>query len=218
RRQQISDTVLMDAQKKWPAIISEIIHYHRLGRPVLIGTRSVTMSNHLASMLQMRDLPYQLLNATRHHEENAIIARAGEAGRITIATNMAGRGTDIKLGEGINALGGLHVIATERHTSDRIDKQLFGRCGRQGNRGSVHAFIAIDDELFRRFIPLSLRLFLWHLLTRKIPGGGQLALWLLRFSQKRAQRQTYQQRLAVLRSDTKMEESLSFGSSHRSLP
>ncbi|UCH46878.1 MAG: prepilin peptidase, partial [Betaproteobacteria bacterium] len=124
------------------------IEMHRaLGRPVLIGTRSVQASEHLAGLLDEKGLPYSLLNARQDKDEAEIIALAGEPGRITVATNMAGRGTDIQLAAGIGDKGGLHVIATEMHDSGRIDRQLFGRCGRQGDLGSCEAILAVEDDL-----------------------------------------------------------------------
>src|SRR6185436_2044275 len=118
-------------QSKWLAIAEEVKRLHTTGRPVLIGTRNVLASEHIASLLDGRGLPYRLLNAIRLQEEANIISLAGQKNQITIATNMAGRGTDIKLGSGVPEIGGLHVIATERHESGRVDRQLFGRSARQ---------------------------------------------------------------------------------------
>jgi preprotein translocase subunit SecA len=122
-----------------------------------VGTRSVAASEALARRLGERGLDCQVLNAVRHAEEARIVARAGESGRITIATNMAGRGTDIMLGKGAAATGGLHVIATEPNESGRVDRQLFGRAGRQGNPGSARRFASMEDDLLRRFLPEPLR-------------------------------------------------------------
>ncbi|MGD8789158.1 MAG: preprotein translocase subunit SecA [Burkholderiales bacterium] len=136
-------------EDKWRAVIESIEKHRALGRPVLIGTRSVGASEHLAGLLDAEGLPYALLNARQDKDEAEIISLAGEPGRITVATNMAGRGTDIKLASGVGDKGGLHVIATERHDSGRIDRQLFGRCGRQGDHGSCEAILAIEDDLVR---------------------------------------------------------------------
>jgi preprotein translocase subunit SecA len=125
------------------------------GRPVLVGTRSVEASEHLAALLDKAQLPYRLLNARQDRDEAEIVAGAGEAACVTVATNMAGRGTDIKLGAGVAEKGGLHVIATELHDSGRIDRQLFGRCGRQGDPGSCEAILAIEDDLVESYLPLA---------------------------------------------------------------
>lgn len=137
------------AQDKWIAVIESIRKHRDLGRPVLIGTRSVATSEHLASLLDAEGLPYSLLNARQDKDEAEIVALAGEPGRITVATNMAGRGTDITLLPGVGEKGGLHVIATELHDSGRIDRQLYGRCGRQGDHGSCEAILAVEDDLVR---------------------------------------------------------------------
>jgi preprotein translocase subunit SecA len=135
------------ADDKWKAVIESIEKHRAMGRPVLIGTRSVSASELLAGLLDAEGLPYSLLNARQDKDEAEIVALAGEPGRITVATNMAGRGTDIQLAVGVSDKGGLHVIATELHDSGRIDRQLFGRCGRQGDPGSCEAILAIEDDL-----------------------------------------------------------------------
>jgi preprotein translocase subunit SecA len=117
-------------------LVEEIVRLHAEGRPVLVGTRSIATSEELAQKLTAHGMAFSLLNASRHREEARIISEAGQAGRITIATNMAGRGTDIKLGAGVAAMGGLHVVATERHESHRIDRQLYGRAA-AGDAGSA---------------------------------------------------------------------------------
>jgi preprotein translocase subunit SecA len=122
---------------------------HKQGRPVLIGTRSVEASEHLSGLLAQKGLSHQLLNARQDAGEARVIAQAGKAGRITVATNMAGRGTDIKLEASVEEMGGLHVIATELHEARRIDRQLFGRCGRQGDRGTCEAILSLEDDLAR---------------------------------------------------------------------
>src|SRR5262249_6351365 len=122
----------------------------RCSRPTalpLVGTRSVAASEHLSAMLAAIDLPHRVLNARQDKEEADIVGRAGELGRITVATNMAGRGTDIRLARGVAERGGLHVLATERHEAGRIDRQLAGRCGRQGDPGSHEAFVSLEDRI-----------------------------------------------------------------------
>ena len=120
---------------------------HATGRPVLIGTRSIDKSEKLSAMLTAAGIPHQVLNARQIAAEAEIISEAGQAGRVTVSTNMAGRGTDIRLGEGIAELGGLHVICTEMHDAARVDRQLIGRCGRQGDPGSYRQYLSLDDDI-----------------------------------------------------------------------
>jgi preprotein translocase subunit SecA len=147
RRTRCPNRYFGRSEEKWKAVVRRIEEHRAAGRPVLIGTRSVSASEHLASILDAEGLPYNLLNARQDKDEAEIVAHAGEPGCITVATNMAGRGTDIKLAPGVGENGGLHVIATELHDSGRIDRQLFGRCGRQGDLGSCEAILAIEDDL-----------------------------------------------------------------------
>ena len=150
-RQDANDSVYKTRREKYNAVLHEIQEIHALGRPILVGTISVEVSEHLARMLKRAGIVHSVLNAKYHQQEAEIVARAGQRGSVTIATNMAGRGTDIKLGPGIADLGGLHVLATERHEARRIDRQLRGRCARQGDPGSSHFFIALEDDLMRLF-------------------------------------------------------------------
>jgi preprotein translocase subunit SecA len=161
-------------------------------------------------MLAEKGFQFNLLNAVRHREEAQIVAAAGEEGRITIATNMAGRGTDIKLGRTVAGMGGLHVIATERHESGRIDRQLFGRCARQGDPGSAQAFMSFEDELIRRFVPGAMRSRLASGVKGRAPGAKKLAEAALGHAQRAAQSQAFRQRRNVLQMDTWLEEALSF--------
>ncbi|MDO4571545.1 MAG: helicase-related protein [Planctomycetia bacterium] len=147
RRIKLPTRVFGDSGEKYRAIVSEIEELHAEGRPVLIGTRSIDKSLTIAELLDEKNIEYQILNAYHVEEEAEIVARAGQIGRVTVSTNMAGRGTDIRLGDGVEDLGGLHVICTEMHESARIDRQLIGRCGRQGDPGSYRQYLALDDEL-----------------------------------------------------------------------
>jgi preprotein translocase subunit SecA len=151
QRKDANDSVYKTKREKYNAVIKEIKDVHAKGRPILVGTISVEVSELLSRMLKREGIIHSVLNAKYHQQEAEIIARAGQRGAVTIATNMAGRGTDIKLGEGVAALGGLHVLATERHESRRIDRQLRGRCARQGDPGSSHFFISLEDDLMRLF-------------------------------------------------------------------
>lgn len=147
RRKRLRDLVLPTAAEKWQRVLASAVEVHRQGRPVLIGTRSVAASEHLGGIFAGAGLDFQLLNAKQDEAEAAIIAGAGEPGRITIATNMAGRGTDIKLAAGIAEAGGLHVIITEIHDAARVDRQLVGRCARQGDNGTCQAILSLEDRM-----------------------------------------------------------------------
>jgi preprotein translocase subunit SecA len=150
-RKDSHDTVYKTKREKFGAVLKEITDIHQQGRPILVGTISVETSEHLSRMLKKAGIIHSVLNAKYHQQEAEIVARAGQRGSVTIATNMAGRGTDIKLGQGVQDIGGLHVIGTERHEARRIDRQLRGRCARQGDPGSSHFFISLEDDLMRLF-------------------------------------------------------------------
>ena len=204
-RKQHQRVVTADEASKWHAVMEEIKSIHHQGRPILIGTRNVHVSEKIGEMLAEAGLSYQILNATRLSEEAMIVARAGEKGRITVATNMAGRGTDIKLEPDVSALGGLHVIATEPHETGRVDRQLFGRCGRQGDPGTARMFASLEDEIISKTLKGSQKSYPITVLSSLLPRPlmVDLAQWI---SEKRS----YKQRLAVLRADRWLEESLSF--------
>ncbi len=150
-RKDHHDLVYKTAREKYNAIIDEAERLVKENRPVLVGTTTVEISELLSRMLNMRNIPHQVLNAKLHQKEADIVAEAGKAGTVTIATNMAGRGTDIKLGEGVKEAGGLAIIGTERHDSRRVDRQLRGRSGRQGDPGSSQFFVSLEDQLMRLF-------------------------------------------------------------------
>jgi preprotein translocase subunit SecA len=150
-RKDASDLVFKSEKAKFETVVDEIIAEHAKGRPVLVGTRSIEKSEILAAMLRRKGVECNVLNAKYHEQEAEIIKDAGQPAQVTIATNMAGRGTDIKLGEGVAANGGLHIIGTERHESRRIDNQLRGRAGRQGDPGSTRFYISLEDEVMRLF-------------------------------------------------------------------
>jgi preprotein translocase subunit SecA len=210
RRRGVPDRIFLSAEAKWDAVVARIAEIHMQGRPILVGTRSVAVSEHLARLLSGRGLPHQVLNARQDREEAAIIAQAGQPGRITVATNMAGRGTDIRLGPGVVELGGLHVIATERHESGRIDRQLFGRCGRQGDPGSYEAVTSLDDELV---VAYGRGVWRW-LASLAATGGRPLPRWLARLvirnAQRTAERLHSRIRRDLLRADEQMETALAF--------
>ncbi len=152
------DVIYKTEQSKFEAVIDEIVEMNKQGRPILVGTVSVEKSERLAKMLERRGLKHNVLNAKQHEREAAIVAEAGQPKAVTIATNMAGRGTDIVLGQGVTDVGGLHIIGTERHESRRIDNQLRGRAGRQGDPGSSKFFISLEDDLMKIFGPAADRI------------------------------------------------------------
>ncbi len=149
QRKALPTRVFGSGEAKWEAILQEVRQMHEAGRPVLVGTRSIDKSILLSELLKAAGIPHQVLNAHEVAQEAEIVAEAGHARRVTVATNMAGRGTDIKLGEGVAEKGGLHVICTEMHDARRIDRQLYGRCGRQGDPGTYRQYLALDDEILR---------------------------------------------------------------------
>ncbi len=150
-RKDMPDFIYRTQREKYQAIVEAIKELHASGQPVLVGTISIETSELLSSLLKRERVPHAVLNAKHHAEEAAIVAQAGQRGRVTIATNMAGRGTDIVLGEGVRELGGLHILGTERHESRRIDNQLRGRSGRQGDPGSSRFYLSLEDNLMRIF-------------------------------------------------------------------
>ncbi len=207
QRQQWPDRIFARAADKWTAIADEVERIHRERRPILIGTRSVEASEHLSELLNQRRLHHEVLNAVRHEEEAHIIEKAGQAGAITVATNMAGRGTDIKLGPGVRELGGLHVILTERHTARRVDRQFIGRSGRQGDVGSAQTFMSLEDDLIVRYLPTLSSL----LRQRYANHRGELSRSLVRFfayAQRKATRQAMAVRLMMIQHDHDLEQSL----------
>ncbi|HEY8403537.1 MAG TPA: preprotein translocase subunit SecA [Flavobacteriales bacterium] len=150
-RKDMEDKVYKTKREKYNAVIEEIVELRNAGRPVLVGTTTVEVSELLSKMLRLRGIDHQVLNAKLHQKEAEIVALAGRAGTVTIATNMAGRGTDIKLGPGVKEAGGLAIIGTERHDSRRVDRQLRGRAGRQGDPGSSQFYVSLEDDLMRLF-------------------------------------------------------------------
>jgi preprotein translocase subunit SecA len=150
-REDLSDVIYKNEKGKFQAIVEKIKELRKAGRPVLVGTVAIEKSEALSEALSKAGIPHEVLNAKHHEKEAQIIADAGQKGAVTIATNMAGRGTDIKLGEGVKGLGGLYIIGTERHEARRIDNQLRGRSGRQGDPGTSQFYVSLEDELMRRF-------------------------------------------------------------------
>jgi preprotein translocase subunit SecA len=211
RRTFLPDQVYTDADQKWKAIVQTIADLHETGRPVLIGTRSVEASELLSRYLADREMPHSVLNARQDKEEARIIADAGNLGRITVATNMAGRGTDIRLGPGISDLGGLHVIATERHDARRIDRQLFGRCGRQGDPGSCAAMISLEDDLMTVYLDKMMQ---WAAKPAFRKQGTVMSRWagnlVFHMAQRSAEKLHSRTRKNLLKMDDQIGQSLAF--------
>ncbi|MBN2060014.1 MAG: preprotein translocase subunit SecA [Deltaproteobacteria bacterium] len=206
QRRILQDCIYPAAEKKWNAVMHSVSDIHGSGRPVLVGTRSVDDSEHLSRLMTQAGLPHRVLNARQDQEEAEIIADAGQRGNITVATNMAGRGTDISLGKGVAELGGLHVIATERHEAGRIDRQLFGRCGRQGDPGSCEAILSLEDELLMTYIGRTVRWILKNILGKP---RGITARWFAQPILRRAQRFAEKQHAGIRHDLLKMDEQLS---------
>lgn len=197
QRETWPDRVFGTSEAKWHAVVAEVAELHQQGRPVLIGTRSIDKSEDLSKLLAGAGIEHDVLNAHRHAEEAEIVARAGHFGKVTVATNMAGRGTDIKLGEGVDELGGLHVICTELHESARIDRQLIGRCARQGDAGSYRQFMSLDDDIIRAgFGPQIAKRY--QALGQRQSADFHRFARLLRSAQAKVERQHYRQRRLLL--------------------
>lgn len=197
-------------ESKLQALVEDIYHVHKLGQPVLVGTRSVDMSEEIAQLCRQQGMVCQVLNALRHAEEAAIVAQAGQLGAITIATNMAGRGTDIRLGSGVVVLGGLYVICAEPQHSARLDRQLYGRACRQGDPGQGRTYACCDDLLYRRFVSSS-RQRLWGWLWRgTFPWRHLLLRWQVRRLQQRSEALAAGQRQAIQAKDDWLNKNLIF--------
>jgi len=206
RRVELADRYLGTAAAKWAAIAREAARRHAAGQPLLVATRTIRDSHLLADELRSAGVPHQLLNGVQDADEASIIAGAGQAGAVTIATNMAGRGTDIKLTAAARESGGLHVIGGEHHDSRRVDRQLAGRAARQGDPGSCQFFVSGDDALLRRFAPRLSRA-LQQIGPR--PGGlGRGYASALRRAQRRAERHSYRQRCRLCQQEQWLDDLL----------
>ena len=197
-RQHLPSVVLLDSQAKWSAIVDEIRGMVALGRPVLVGTRSIDKSEQLSQLLTAAGIDHQVLNARQIAAEAEIVAQAGQRGRVTVSTNMAGRGTDVRLGEGVAELGGLHVIATELHETERIDRQLIGRCGRQGDPGTVRQYVSLDDELLQSGLGSPAAERLRGKLSSQARDIPATVLRYFRTAQQRVERRQFRNRKALL--------------------
>jgi preprotein translocase subunit SecA len=198
------DLLYPTSRAKWQGIAEQVAELHKSGRPVLVGTRSVADSEHISGLLNEAGIQHSVLNARQNRTEAEIVAQAGQPGRVTVATNMAGRGTDIRLAPGVGEAGGLFVIASERHEAGRIDRQLFGRSGRQGDPGEGQAMVSLDDELVRSvFGSLLDRLRSGHL-------PGWLGRMLFSWAQRTTERRHSAIRKRLLHSDESLQDLLAF--------
>lgn len=206
-RTDFNDEIYMTEREKYNAILKEVTEAHNQGRPILIGTDSVEVSEKLSRIFKQNKLPHTVLNAKQHEQEAEIVAQAGKKGSITVATNMAGRGTDIKLAEGISSLGGLYVIGTTRHQSRRTDRQLRGRCARQGDPGSSKFYVSFEDSLLRLFASPRMTAILQRF---RPPEGEPISASILNKSietaQKRVEQRNYTMRKHTLEYDDVMNK------------
>jgi len=206
-RQDLPDVVYRTEEGKFRAVVEEIVARHAQGQPVLVGTISIEKSERLSGMLDRRGIPHQVLNAKYHEREAEIVAGAGQRGMVTIATNMAGRGTDIVLGDGVPELGGLHIIGTERHESRRIDNQLRGRAGRQGDPGSSQFFISLEDDLMRLFGSENIMGLMDKLgMDDSVPIASKLVSRTIENAQRRVENRNFEIRKHVLEYDDVMNQ------------
>ncbi len=206
-RQDMPDIIYKTENAKFRHVVEEIARRHEKGQPVLVGTISIENSELLSDMLKKLGIPHKVLNAKHHAEEAEIVARAGEHGAVTIATNMAGRGTDIVLGDGVPQTGGLHIIGTERHESRRIDNQLRGRAGRQGDPGSSQFFLSLEDELMRRFGSENIMGMMDRLgLEEDQPIESKMVSRAVESAQKRVEGNNFDMRRIVLQYDDVMNQ------------
>ena len=200
-----TDLIYMSTKAKYNAIANEIEERHKKGQPILVGTISIETSELLSNLLTKKHIKHNVLNAKQHAREAEIVANAGQMGAVTIATNMAGRGTDIKLGEGVVELGGLCVLGTERHESRRIDNQLRGRSGRQGDPGYTRFFLSTEDDLMRRFGSEKFKTLLGYMVNQKdgseIPLENKMFAGFVESAQKKIEGTNYESREAVLKYD-----------------
>ncbi|WP_109722876.1 hypothetical protein [Fulvimonas soli] len=209
RRTRLPDRVCADSSLRWREVARRAREVAAGGRPVLVGTRSVEASERLGALLREEGVEHTVLNARQDKAEAEAVALAGLPGRITVATNMAGRGTDIKLDPRAEQAGGLHVILTEFHESARVDRQLFGRCARQGDPGTTEAIVSVDDELFRRFAPAASRVLMKRLVSGMRTSRRWLRAWVT-LVQQRAERHYRAQRAATQRQDSEWVRALGF--------
>ena len=210
QRKQMPDKIFVNADDKWNEIVGTVRSLHQQQRPILIGTRSVADSEHLDRLLTAASLPHDVLNARQDQEEAQIIAQAGQPGRITVATNMAGRGTDIRLAPGVADAGGLYVLATSRHEARRIDRQLSGRGGRQGDPGGFQTIMSLQDELVKEYFGETLA----GLFSRWKKGSKPLPLWIgkpiVGYAQSAAERHHGKIRRELLKLDDNLGDMLAF--------
>ena len=211
RLTQLAQQLYFKRRYRWRAVVKRVIEMRKMGRPILIGTDSVEDSEALARSLKRAQIPHEVLNARQDSEEANIVSNAGAFAQVTVTTNMAGRGTDIPLAEGVAEKGGLHVICCQHNTSRRIDRQLRGRCARQGDPGSVETLLSLEDALMVRY--LSPRMIKWLQKTQDItqPLPYWLGILLTTIPQRLEERRQRDLRARMRRHDRQMQQWLAIG-------
>jgi len=207
RRRADRERVYPTVAAKWQAVAERVRELHQSQRPVLLGTSSVADSEHLSRLLRAQGLKHAVLNARQDEPEAEIVAKAGQPGAITVATNMAGRGTDIHLAPQVVESGGLHGIATSRNEARRFDRQLYGRCGRQGDPGSFEPILSLEDEILKKYLPQALITALQTCIRWRLPVPGGL---FTRIAQFVAERHHARRRHRLMELDQRLKEVLAF--------
>jgi len=207
QRTAVADRSYPTVEQKWQAVADRVREVRETGRPVLVGTSSVEDSEQLSRVLNEAGIAHTVLNARQDKVEAEIVARAGKAGAVTVATNMAGRGTDIRLATGVADRGGLHVIAADRNEARRVDRQLFGRCARQGDPGSYEVILSLQDEILKKYFPQTLILPTRGIARLGIPVPAGL---MMRIAQRFAERHHAGMRRNLLKTDEKLKETMAF--------
>jgi preprotein translocase subunit SecA len=210
RRILQSERIYRNESAKKQALLKRVKKLYQLRRPVLIGTCSVEESEQVSEWLEQEQIPHRVLNAKQDQQEAEIIAGAGQLKAITVATNMAGRGTDIGLGPGVSELGGLHVIALSRNPSRRVDRQLYGRCARQGDPGSAEAILSLQDSTLEQFYSSAMLSLLSKFCTENRPIPNILANWILRLPQQKNEKEQRRIRNMLLKQDRQLRRTLAF--------
>jgi len=209
-RKTLGHVIYLNSEEKYKAILNAVRTFYNKGNPVLLGTRSVEESEKISLLFSEQNIKHQILNARQNRQEAEKIAQAGESGFVTVATNMAGRGTDILLSDKARARGGLHVIIVDQNESVRVDRQLTGRCGRQGDPGSYQSIISLDDDIFTESYPAPLLKCLAMLSNRQSLIPTWLGTYLIYKAQHKLEKRQQAMRKQLLKQDRKREEMLSF--------
>jgi preprotein translocase subunit SecA len=210
QRLMYGEKIYCDALDKKLALINRVRAMHKIGRPILIGTCSVEESEQVGGWLEQEGITHRVLNAKQDRHEAEIIAAAGQQGAISVATNMAGRGTDIELGPGVGELGGLHVISLSLNDSYRVDRQLYGRCARQGDPGSAEAILSLEDAALTNYLAPAVLKFLANLTSTGKPVPGFVSRLVLRLPQRSHEKKQCRIRKALMKQDQRLRRTLAF--------